>query len=347
MDALNISFCEFKHSPYFHGVKTENAIHRNTDSAEKKSCTMTSSVLNTLLYFDVFKHPLTHHEILLYCQYTKISTSELDEALHHLKKLNLIAETNGFWHLADHEQWVTLRLERNKRAQEAEAKAVQNAAKIARFPFVRGVFISGSLSKGTMDADGDIDFFIVTKPGRLWLARTILIAYKKFFLLNSRKYFCVNYFIDTDHLAIPDQNLFVATELVFARPMYNTEIREQLISANKWINTFYPNWEANKQAIPALNITSWQARLENLFSGKMGEWLDERFFRITIRRWQKKFQHIQESDFDLNFRSRKHVSKHHPQGFQEKVRQQMLSKRATLELKGFEFDVFAYQLHEA
>ncbi|MGL4599668.1 MAG: nucleotidyltransferase domain-containing protein, partial [Bacteroidia bacterium] len=284
------------------------------NSFEKQSSIMASSVLNTLLYFDVFKHPLTTSEILQYCQYTKISAAELDEAIRLLKQLNLIAETNGFLHLHGHEACVILRQQRNERAKNAETKAIQNAAKISRFPFVRGVFISGSLSKGTMDVDGDIDFFIVTKPGRLWLARTLLIAYKKFFLFNSRKYFCVNYFIDTNHLAIPDQNLFVATELVFARPMYNTDIRAQLIAQNEWVKTFYPNWEATEQAIPALQLTRRQARLENWFSGKLGEWLDERFFKITIRRWEKKFPHIKESDFDLNFRSRKHVSKHHPQG---------------------------------
>ena len=35
--------------------------------------------------------------------------------------------------------------------------------------------------------------------------------------------------------------------------------------------------------------------------------------------WKRKFPHFDESDFDLNMRTRKNVSKHHPQGFQQKV----------------------------
>ena len=80
--------------------------------------------------------------------------------------------------------------------------------------------ISGSLSKGYYDDDGDIDFFIITSPKRLWIARTFLILYKKIFLLNSRKYFCVNYFISSNALEIEEKNIFTATELTTLLPMF-------------------------------------------------------------------------------------------------------------------------------
>ena len=58
---------------------------------------------------------------------------------------------------------------------------------VSMFPFVRGIAISGSLSKGVMYKDGDIDYFIVTAPERLWICRTMLVLFKKLFLLNSKK----------------------------------------------------------------------------------------------------------------------------------------------------------------
>ena len=58
---------------------------------------------------------------------------------------------------------------------------------------------------------------------------------------------------------------------------------------------------------------------EKILHGKLGEWLDTWCFKITLRHWKKKFSHFDESEFDLNMRSRKNVSKHHPQGFQNKV----------------------------
>ena len=83
------------------------------------------------------------------------------------------------------------------------------------FPFVRGVFLSGSISKGFMSESDDIDYFIITAPGRLWLTRTLLILFKKIFLFNSFRNFCLNYFIDSENLYIPEHNRYTATEIVF------------------------------------------------------------------------------------------------------------------------------------
>jgi len=44
-----------------------------------------------------------------------------------------------------------------------------------------------------------------------------------------------------------------------------------------------------------------------------------KLFSLTLSIWQKKFKHFNKTDFDLNMRSRKNVSKHHPSGFQQKV----------------------------
>ena len=71
-------------------------------------------------------------------------------------------------------------------------KAIKRAKFISKFPYIENVSISGALSKNYYNNDGDIDFFLITQPNRLWIARTLLIIYKKMFLLNSRKYFCVN-----------------------------------------------------------------------------------------------------------------------------------------------------------
>jgi hypothetical protein len=38
-----------------------------------------------------------------------------------------------------------------------------------------------------------------------------------------------------------------------------------------------------------------------------------------LNRWKKKFPHLSELEFDVDFRSKKNVSKHHPQGFQRRV----------------------------
>ena len=70
-------------------------------------------------------------------------------------------------------------------AKEIMPKALKTSNFIAKFPYIECVSLSGALSKGYYDDDdGDFDFFIITKPNRLWIARTLLILYKKIFLLQ-------------------------------------------------------------------------------------------------------------------------------------------------------------------
>ena len=68
-------------------------------------------------------------------------------------------------------------------------------------PYVRGVFISGQLSRYIADQKSDIDYFIVTEPERLWIVRTLFVLFRRTFLLNNRKYFCTNYYVTTEKLA--------------------------------------------------------------------------------------------------------------------------------------------------
>jgi hypothetical protein len=277
-------------------------------------------VLHTLMYFDVFRHPLTTDEIRRNCQWHACCLTETAAALEELQQKGIVEEHGGFWFLAGRKDIVALRAEREERALHFMHKAKRYSRLISAFPFVRAVCISGSLSKGTMDPKGDIDYFIITEPQRLWIARTLLVAFKKIFMLNSRKYFCVNYFIDTNQLSIPDRNLFVATEISFIRPMSNGPLYEEFMKANRWTELFYPNSSPFPvEKVPAEKRGTIKRVTEKMLDGKLGEWLDERLLRLTLSRWRKKFPHVAENEFEIDFRSRRNVSKHHPQGFQRKV----------------------------
>lgn len=307
----------------------------NIENAERLSPHVLSNNANaallTLMYFDVFRHPLTLDELFKYCQWKSCSLSDIAGAIEELQQHGLVSDRDGFYFITGAEHTINLRIERNKRALLYGSKAEKWSRFISGFPFVRTVCISGSLSKGTMDKDGDIDYFIITEPGRLWVARTALILFKKIFLLNSKKYFCVNYFIDTNHLSIPDRNLFTATEIVFVKPMRDIDSFATFTQENKWVKIFYPNAECSSAPVPATKNGWFKRFAERVLSGSFGEWIDDKFFRITFNRWKKKFPHMNEAHFEVDFRSRKHVSKHHPQGFQRIVLAKLEEKRGGLE----------------
>lgn len=295
------------------------------------SGTTVHAVLSTLMYFDLFRHPLTIDEIQSFCQWRKISLSEAAIAIEELISCKLVQHKDEFYFLSGSEQFINLRRERNNRAALYSSKAAKWSSFISGFPFVRTVCISGSLSKGTMDRDGDIDYFIITEPGRLWIARTFLILFKKVFLFNSRKYFCVNYFIDSDHLKLPDHNLFTATEIVFVKPMRDRNHFSSFKESNRWVNHFYPNVETPVEEIPPASSGIIKQFAEKILRGAAGEWLDEKFMRITLKRWNKKFPDRNPVEFEVDFRTRRSVSKHHPQGFQRIVLKKLEARRAELE----------------
>lgn len=295
------------------------------------------SVLRTLLYFDIFHHPLTAEEVHRYLNRTLSGFSDTELALINLCSSGYVRNTGKYFFVGNDIGVI----QRREKGEEKSEKVMQIAKRfsnlIAHFPFVEGICLSGSLAKGYMDNKTDIDYFIITKPNRLWLCRTFLIIFKKIFLLNSKKYFCLNYFIDTCNLEIPDKNIFTATEIIFIIPTYNEKLYTDFINANSWVNRYYPNFQKSlsgkifeKKSLPMKSF------LENLFSKKLGEKLDLLCFKITLKYWKKKFKNFDEGQFDLNLRSRKNVSKHHPNGFQEKILDRLKEKIIAFEK---EFDL--------
>jgi len=291
-------------------------------------------IIQALLYFDIFSYPLRLDEIKRFTRFGITDDSEFRSQVFELLNAGLIQSRGEFFGIALTESKIQQRMNGNKSALKLMHTAKRFSKLISRFPYVQCVCISGSLSKGYVDELGDIDYFIITKPGRLWIARTLLIAFKKLFLLNSRKYFCVNYFIDTDHLEIPDKNIFTATEVQTLLPMYQEHWFNAFLEANRWSIDHLPNQQRN--ANPSKVKTSSypiKTLIERALNNKLGDRLDSWFMALTMKRWQRKFAHFTPEYFDHALRTRKYVSKHHPQNFQKRVLDTLAQKVKEFELQ--------------
>jgi hypothetical protein len=271
-------------------------------------------------YSDVFAHPVRKEEIALFMDMS-VTDDELTDILEQLVKKKIAGCINGYYFIGDGKEKIKQRLDKEKRFLKNRKVIVTIGKLISRFPYVKSVSVSGSCSKGLLERDGDVDFFVITAPGKLWLCRTLLIMFKKIFLLNSKKYFCVNYLIDERSLEIPDKNLFVANEITTLAPVYNPTLHEAFLKANKWTEEFFPNREQyNASLVSAAKPARLTGRLiETVLNNRFGEKLDNYFFHLTLKVWKKRFAEFDSDDFDLNMRTRKNVSKHHPRGYQKKV----------------------------
>jgi len=273
--------------------------------------------LKTILYFSIFRYPLKIEEIHSYTNNDTVD--ETSNELHHLIAEKIVTKIDDFYVYARDLESVIKRLRGNLHAQKALVKAKEKAAFISKFPYVEAVGISGSLSKGYYDKESDIDFFVITTPNKLWICRTLLMLYKKIFLLNSRKYFCVNYFIASNHLEIEEKNRFTATELKTLIPMQGKDVFEKFYAHNKWVNDYFSKFSPDLSAVTNTENPLLRKSIEYILDNKLGTSIDAAFKKITLKKWKSKFRFMNTEDFNIALKSTKNISKHHPSNFQKKV----------------------------
>src|SRR5687768_11281944 len=114
------------------------------------------AVMSTVHYFDIFKHPLQQNELLRLIHLHNITQEELSGALIFLTKNVVLVGSDDYYLPHDGFQNIRRRKEGQNLSEKYWEKALSQARFISRFPFVRGVLISGSLSKGYMDENSDI-----------------------------------------------------------------------------------------------------------------------------------------------------------------------------------------------
>jgi hypothetical protein len=288
-----------------------------TDPATGLS-TVQEAIIKTLLYYDIFNYPLTSSEVFRFCQ-LKETQAEVDIALHELVHEGHLFKFDELYSIQNDYGLIQRRLSGNDAALKMLPVAQRQAKLIASFPFVRGVMASGSLSKGYIDDESDLDFFVVTEPGRLWIARTLLVMYKRIILGNSHKRFCINYFIDSAHLAIEEKNLFTATELATVIPLFSYSLYTELHHHNIWLKKFFPNYESRSRETEVLPERKVVTKILELFLQPFAYPLERLTMAMTFNRWKRLYGSYQSEDFKIAFKTTKHVSKNHPRHFQKKV----------------------------
>ena len=280
-----------------------------------------NSILKTLAYFDMFLYPLTKEEIGLFLE-QKIDQSAFLVALNQLQQTGRIFCFDAFYSLQNDRSLIERRINGNQLAEKFLQTGYRNAKFLQKFPFVRAVGISGSLSKKFADEKTDIDFFIITKSERLWLARTFLHLFKKLTYLSGKQHgFCMNYFIAEGSLEIAEKNIFTATEVVTLIPVCGEEAMKQFFKDNEWTLNYLPGQTVHKKCIHPVKDPWFKHFAEAIFNNDFGNWLDDRFMRITAKRWKRKeYHHKKNMKGDpVGLNITKHCARPNPEHLQRKL----------------------------
>lgn len=168
-----------------------------------------TAIIKVVAFFDLFEHPLTAYEIWENLE----QPTEFSAILTVLDSPSAaLGCHNGFYFLAGREEVVTTRQRRHNYTDRKIKIARRFTRFFQLFPPVRMIAVANSLGQYNLRDESDIDFFIITAPGRLWLSRLYCTGLAK--LLNSRPTpqfkqdkICLSFYISDDHLDISDLRL--------------------------------------------------------------------------------------------------------------------------------------------
>jgi predicted nucleotidyltransferase len=292
----------------------------NPSKSYNKNLQIRNDILSTLAYFDIFTYPLKQREIWLFLP-NLYHHSEFEMALLALVDNGLIFKIGEFYSLQNNYAIAQRRCKGNDKAEILLATAKKVASLLSGFPFVKGVAVSGSLSKNYADDTSDIDLFIITSRNRLWLARTIMHCFKKLtFLVNKQHFYCMNYFVDEDHVEIAEKNIYTATEIATLLPLQGSAAFEKFYSDNAWTKTFLPNKYLRVSSARSIKTLWIKWIIEKMLSNSVGSMLDNMLMKITANRWEKKTmkRKLNTRGMIMGMSATKFCAKPDPKNFQNK-----------------------------
>jgi hypothetical protein len=208
----------------------------------------------TIFYFNCLKHPPTTFEVWfnfldIFQKGERVSLLETEKILLELKNKDKIFLERGFWVIKDRKFLGKNRIELQKKSI-AKLKKIKKTVRWIRFlPFIRGVFITGTLSFQTASRKSDWDVLVITKKDKIWLGRLILTIFLFFigqkranFKIKNR--FCLNHFL-TEKTLIPEKrNEYTSYEYSFIFPVLNQKIFFDFMRLNwTWMRKISPNFQ--------------------------------------------------------------------------------------------------------
>jgi len=280
--------------------------------------------IECLTYFSIFHYPLKLNEIFEY-NTVKANEIQVSEALENLLSDGRVFKQNEFYLLENKPEWVTERIAGNQRAFKLLERSKNFVKIIASFPFVRGVAISGSLSKFYTSENPDIDYFIITRENRLWIARTLLHLFKKLtFLVGHQHFYCMNFFIDTSAMALPNKNRYIAIELLSLIPVYNLNLISEFRENNRWTREFLPNHPGpvNSDYLVPMRKSAFKGISRTIIELLSPQRLNRFLMKLTDFKWRRKWKKygFSREEYERRFFSSEHISKNHPADYERKVK---------------------------
>jgi hypothetical protein len=259
--------------------------HNGTESSS--AVHLHQAILETFVYADIFDYPLAAPEVVRYVS-APASDEDVLRFLERSAADGQLVRVNEYFALPDRETIISLRERREAIARQKWPATRRYVRWLALVPYVRMVGVTGTLAVNNVEDEDDIDVFIVTEAGRLWLCRALVIAIVRLARLAGDE-LCPNYFVSTRQLIFPDRSFFGAREIAQMVPLYGGKTYDEVRQRNRWVEEFLP--QASDMPNPAHHIGSDGDSFVTLGTGERGlkqvmEWLLSGRVGTALERWE-------------------------------------------------------------
>lgn len=261
------------------------------------------SIYETLAFFDLFDHPLALEELARF-----VLRSQKD-VLFCLESSPFFGHFDGFYFLKGRENTSRIRRERFFHQQKLWKKVRRFTFLLRWVPFVEMLAVCNRLSYNAATEQSDIDFFVVTKSGRLFLARTFFMFFLALFgiRLHDGKMpgkFCLSFLvsedaINLDIIRLRPNDIYLAywsTTLcpIFGREMYSKFLNENILSENAWAREYFPDGILPCSEFFVSHFSFFRKILEFFLSGGIGDFFEKKLCDWQMARALKKWHEMGE-----------------------------------------------------
>jgi glycosyltransferase involved in cell wall biosynthesis len=223
------------------------------------------AIVRSVTYASIFGATISVEELARSLMDVRLDQEALRQGLEREAERGRLELRNGEVLLPGCRDWLARKAVRHAHTQELIHRHGFVLRALARFPYVRLLALSGACAHDNA-CDEDVDVFLIVRSGRAWGVFAWLLVLSK--LLGLRRSLCLNYTIDEEALALPEQDLFTACEMVGLRPLAGRDTYLRFVAANPWLTERFPNFVAqlalSHPAVPPRAGAPWLERLLDL-----------------------------------------------------------------------------------
>jgi hypothetical protein len=262
---------------------------------------MRNGVMLAVAYGDLFDYAMRVEEVQRYLVGVRADIATVKQLLwEETSQTKRLSQQGDLVCLAGREGLFEVRKERKAIAEKHWRAAGAYGRILAGVPFVRMVAVTGSLAVDNLEAGGDIDYLVVTAPGRLWLCRALAILVVRW-AAQRGEHLCPNYFLSQNRLASSSKDFYNAHELAQMVPLNNVELYARMRTSNPWTQWYLPNAQGAPQNRPPGRIKRWVRPAQRLgeagLSGWVGDRLEDWEMQRKIARFNRQAAEGAETDF--------------------------------------------------